>query len=272
MRFLVIALYMAAIVFVGAAAIMETGVGINSPALCNAGSYMCVALYCLNKVLMYMFLIERAHSIRAPYTRRLKDWVWLTWMLVLGVGFPLLVGLAFFSPLKGLSPADQKCRIGLPRKVSITLVIFDTWINFSLTAVFIWLLRPLLAFHQTNDPNASSYFRHWFRKTFNTVGVWIPFKFPQSSGPYHQPVNQSLVRAVEWLVWKTLAGTVLIVIPTIANLSLLTVMGGREQAWLCFTICTADGASQLFLNIFRVVHTDNARSHLGCLCHPLAHC
>jgi len=108
-------------------------------------------------------------------------------------------------------------------------------------AIFIWLLRPLLAFHRTSNPDSTSYFRHRITKSLNKFRAYIPFRLPQSDGPYLQAVNQTLVRAVEWLVWKTLIGTVLIVIPTIANLALMASVGGREQAWLCFTICTVDG-------------------------------
>jgi hypothetical protein len=243
-RFLVITLYVTAIVFVASTAILQIGIGINEDIICNAGSYMCITFYILNKALMYMFMIERAHSIRAPYTRRLKDYVWCFWMLFSGVGFAVIVVLAFIYPHKGTTP-DHTCRLGLPKGVSIALVLYDTGINFSLTAVFIWLIRPLLAFHRTSDPNSKSCFRDRLTKSFNTACGWIPtIRLPNSGGPYHQTVNQSLVNAVEWLVWKTLAGTVLIVMPTIANLVTLTAMGGKELAWVCFTVCTADSKFQ----------------------------
>jgi hypothetical protein len=274
MRFLVIALYITSMIFVAVAAILETGLGINEPSVCHAGSYVCIAFYILNKALMYMFMIERAHSIRAPYTSRLKDYVWCFWMLFAGIGFAVLVTLAFVYPHSqhyhhtGDAGMDNECEIGLPRGISIALVLYDTGINFSLTAVFIWLIRPLLAFQRTRDPDAKSYFRDRLSKSLNTVCTWIPIKLPNTGGPYHQAVSQSLVGAVEWLVWKTLAGTVLIVIPTIANLVTLTAIGGQERGWVCFTVCTADSKDDIFPSLSQ---TDHVFSHLVRLCHPLAH-
>ncbi|KAF2434903.1 hypothetical protein EJ08DRAFT_569705, partial [Tothia fuscella] len=240
MRCLVIAMYITGLNFVAAGAIIETGMGMNSPILCRAGTYICLSFYLISKVLMYMFIVERAHSIRAPYTRRFHDWVWCGWMGVLVVGFTSLSVLAFMQPVAALGDDDGKCRIGLPRTASIVLVMFDIFINFSLTGVFLWLLRPLLAFHQTSDPERRSYFRHRLLKYLESACCWTPFKFSRSNGPYRPALNTSLVKAVEVLVWKTFVGTVLIVIPTIVNLSLLYRMGGREQGWMCFTICTID--------------------------------
>lgn len=39
------------------------------------------------KILMYLFLVERAHAIRAPRARRLHDWVWMSGILVIAIGF-----------------------------------------------------------------------------------------------------------------------------------------------------------------------------------------
>lgn len=42
---------------------------------------------------------------------------------------------------------DGRCRIGLPPRVSFPLLCFDVVVNFLLTGVFFWLLRPVLDFH-----------------------------------------------------------------------------------------------------------------------------
>jgi hypothetical protein len=243
MRFLTMALYIMALNFVVAGAVVETGMSMSTPTLCRDGTLICLSFYLVSKALMYMFIIERAHSIRAPYTRRLKDWVWCGWMFVLAAGFVGLGAASFLQPVAQLGYNDGVCRIGLPREASIILVMFDIFINFSLTAVFLWLLRPLLAFHQTGDPERRGYFRFRVFKYLGEAGSWIPsacswisFRFPHLEGPYRPALNTNLVKAVEILVWKTLIGTVLIVIPTIVNLSLLYHMAGKEQGWLCFTM------------------------------------
>jgi hypothetical protein len=242
MRFLVVVLYVSALNFVASAAIVETGMGMNSPSICRAGTLFCLSFYLLSKILMYMFIVERAHSIRAPYIGRLKDWVWVFWMSILGGGFVTLAVLSFLKPIAEVSRGDGKCRIGIPKSSSMTLVLFDIIINFSLTGVFLWLLRPLLAFHQTSNPDSRSYFRHRIMKALQKACSWFPIRLSQSE-PYRPALNTHLVKTVEWLVWKTLIATILTVIPTIVNLSLLYHMGGREQGWLCFMICTVDGES-----------------------------
>jgi hypothetical protein len=266
MRILVIALYATAMMFVASAAIMQNGIGINQPIVCHVGSYICLAFYVLNKALMYMFMIERAHSIRAPYTRRLKDLVWCFWMLFSGVGFAVLVIIAFLYP--HTRESQGTCEMGLPEGVSVALLLYDVLINFSLTAVFIWLIRPLLAFHRSNDPDSKSYFRDQLRITFSKTFAWIPIRLPDSGGPYRQAVNQSIVGQIERLVWKTIAGTLLIVMPTIANLVSLTAMGGREHAWVCFTVCTAD-SKHAWIHLFS--QTNNVSSRLVHLRYSLAH-
>ncbi|TID19455.1 Helicase [Venturia nashicola] len=237
MRFLVIALYILAMGFVASASIFQS-IGVHQPAICFVGSYVCLAFYVASKALMYMFLVERAHSIRAPYTSRLHDKVWCFWQLMTGVGFIVLVLSAFMYPHTKLVAGN--CEMGLPMIISISLLVFDTLINFTLTAVFIWLIRPLLAFRRTSNPDSQSYFRDKFKTSFSALCARIPVTLGRKSGPYHQEVTRSDVSKIERLVWKTIGGTILIVLPTIANLVSLTVVGGREHAWICYTVCTAD--------------------------------
>lgn len=53
--------------------------------------------------------------------------------------------------------------------------------------------------------------------------------------------NQRVVLKLEKLLWKTFAGSVLVIISTVANVSTLTALGGRELGWVCLTTCTFDG-------------------------------
>lgn len=237
MRFLVVLLYITAMLFVVSASIFQS-IGTNQPNVCFAGSYVCLAFYVANKALMYMFLVERAHAIRAPYTSRLKDKVWCFWQLMTGFGFVVIVLSAFMYPHTKL--VLNRCKMGLPMAVSISLLVFDTLINFTLTAVFIWLIRPLLAFHRSSNPDSKSYFRDKLKTSFGALCARIPITLGSTSGPYHQEATQSRVSQVEQLVWKTIIGTILVVLPTIANLVSLNAVGGREHAWICYTVCTAD--------------------------------
>lgn len=89
-RFNVVVLYLLAIAFVISAAIVVSGLGLSSLHLCYAAVILCLCYYVGSKVAMYIFLIERAHSIRAPYLRRHRDWLWLATMFSILIGFSVL--------------------------------------------------------------------------------------------------------------------------------------------------------------------------------------
>lgn len=77
----------------------------------------------------------------------------------------------------------------------------------------------------------------------------MPFSLPEIPA-YRQTLTREIVKARENLVRKTLIGSILVVFPTIANLSLLYVVGGKEMGWLCLTLCTSDGTSLLYYTLF----------------------
>ena len=49
------------------------------------------------------------------------------------------------------------------------------------------------------------------------------------------------VNRLKRLVYRSLVGCGLVLVPTIVNMGLLYRWKGKEQGWLCFTICTVDG-------------------------------
>jgi hypothetical protein len=188
---------------------------------------------------MYIFLTERAHALRAPFIRRVRDWIWVLSISCIALGFGSISIFAFIYPVVDISKHDGRCRIGLSTKVTIPLLIFDIIITIGLTAVFIHLLRPVLrASHDTSnrDHEPSKLTRYLMR-------LW---KTKENSQPVVQgtgPMNGALIKAVEQLVWKSVIGAALVLLPTIVNLGLLWHLQGREQGWLCFTICILDGES-----------------------------
>lgn len=50
-----------------------------------------------------------------------------------------------------------------------------------------------------------------------------------------------MVEKLDKLLLKTLLGSVLVMIPTVANLGAITVLNGRELDWVCLATCTFDG-------------------------------
>lgn len=84
--------------------VQETGLGLSYPRVCQTAIIICLVFYVGSKVIMYMprqrtldciqadmyrylFLVERAHAIRAPKLSRFKDWLWIASNLFIAVGF-----------------------------------------------------------------------------------------------------------------------------------------------------------------------------------------
>lgn len=186
---------------------------------------------------MYMFLIERAHALRAPYCRRLADWIWLVSMIAILLGFGGIAVVSFIFPIAEVSRRDGICRIGLPLKVTIPLLAFDFTIIIGMTAMFIYLLRPLLRFNG-GQANVRSY---WLKSMRSAIPILT--RCTSHSAGHRECSNAKATKnleIIEQLAWKSLIGALLVLVPTIGNLSLLLHMQGRELGWLCFTICTLD--------------------------------
>jgi len=122
----------------------------------------------------------------------------------------------------------------------MVLLSYDTFVNLFLTGVFIYLLRPLLRF---GTPSSSPYWGSHARTLVRRlVGVSLHSAHEMENGYI---LNTGRLQAVEKLVWKSLIGAFVVLLPTIANLAILFVMGGRELGWLCLTVCTLDGVFRL---------------------------
>lgn len=189
----------------------------------------------------YIFLLERARVVRAPFVPRLKDCVWLLGMFIICGGFGTIAIIGYMSPIVELSELDGRCRIGLPPRVSFPLLCFDVVVNFLLTGVFFWLLRPVLDFHGLLKMST------WFGEKFAS-------KVKHSIRKREAEVETSLEGAslksamnknIKTLLWKCLLGSTLVMLPTVANMTQFYIMNSRELGWVCLTICTLDGKSPI---------------------------
>jgi len=155
-------------------------------------------------------------------------------MFVIALGFGSIAICGFLWPIADMSPKDGRCRIGLPFKVSIPLLTFDVIINTALTAVFIYLMKPLLRFRGAGGINNSG--------SRITKGIRRMLTNPEHAhGGGMYPMNESFHKSIEALLRRSLIGSVLVMLPTVGNLAVLFSLKGRELGWLCLTICTVDG-------------------------------
>lgn len=189
----------------------------------------------------YVFLVERAHAIRAPYMRRRSDFIWLVGIFFIAAGFGSIAICGFIWPISDMSKVDGRCRIGLPLKVTIPLLTFDVIINTALTGIFIYLLRPLLRWTLRprtilNEPERP----RTGKRIRNMLGGSNAPSTSATITDFYR-INHTLHKSIEVLLWKTLIGCVLVMLPTVGNLAALYIMKGRELGWLCLTICSCDG-------------------------------
>jgi hypothetical protein len=184
----------------------------------------------------YIFLLERARVVRAPFMSRYRDYLWLFGMLILLGGFGSIAIVGYLSPVVELSRLDGRCRIGLPNKVSFPLLCFDVAVNFLLTGVFFWLLRPVLDFHGLLSVS------NWFggrlssRVKQSVKKRELSLQRETDGGSLKSAMNKN----IRTLLWKCLIGSTLVMLPTVGNMAQFYVMNSRELGWVCLTICTLD--------------------------------
>ena len=154
-------------------------------------------------------------------------------MLLLIIGFGAVSVTAFMWPNVVVSPLDGKCRIGQPLKVTIPLLTYDIVVNVSLTALFVHFLYPFLA------PKGN---RISLGQSLPSLKFFSQRKLPKCSS------NQDRVTGrLRRLVVRTVVGGVVVMIPTVANLTGVLITRGREQGWMCLTLCSLDGKSRCLL-------------------------
>lgn len=254
-RILVFLLYAFAIAFVATAAILQSGMDLSTIASCRAAVYICLVFYVGTKVLVQLFLVERAHAVRYRLKRRRQDWLWLISVAIIVLGFGSIAGVAFAYPITEIAE-DRKCRIGVPTKVTIPLIVYDILINAALTGVFVVLLRPLLRFQEQQKSPEIYLADDHDKPQIKTQGPQLHTHLPSTESEIELTAStshstprtdsQPSVNHLKVLVYKSLTGAVAITIPTVVNLGLLFRWKGQEQGWLCFTLCTLDGKSTSF--------------------------
>ena len=223
LRVLILNIYAFGMCFVFSATVLLSATETSTTISCHAAIILCLVFYVGGKILMYFFLVERAHHIRGIH--RARDWLYLLGVSVLIFGFGPIAGIAFAHPITEISRIDNKCRIGLPLGVTIALLTYDITINIGISGVFIFLMRK----HLKRSPT-----------TRGIIYRALPIPFLKS-----RTRLTSQTQLLQLFVVKSFIGTVAIIIPTVANLVILLRLHGKEQSWLCFSLCTLD--SKLFI-------------------------
>lgn len=198
---LVVAVYVDSFLFVFVTALLKYGLGVNSAyAVCDAAILLCLVGYVSTKVLIYLFLVEKAFIIRGGMKTRLRSKMWVFNAMGMLALYSIVIILNFVFRIAHLD-TNGMCVIGMERPALLPLIIFDLIVNVYLTTLF---LIPLSSLHS--------------------------FRNVQLSQPSLE---------LRKIALRTFIGSLCTLTSSIVNLSVLTALNG-EPGWVCLLCCNCD--------------------------------
>lgn len=205
--------------YVVAVDVLQHGTNLLDSSSCTASIYVCIALYCVSKAAIYMFLTERAHIVRGG-TRRQDKLYWFNLVLILGIVVFFCLNLTRHLAIS----TPDSCIISIGRNVDIAFIAYDFLINVFLTIQF---LVPLMQ----SSSLQGSLRRRISRITGTNVAALCNALNLQPSATEQQLYT---------LAKRTFIGVICCTLVTLANMILVAIMYGKEEAWICLTVCSGD--------------------------------
>ncbi|EUC39799.1 hypothetical protein COCMIDRAFT_110541 [Bipolaris oryzae ATCC 44560] len=205
--------------------LLGCGQGLYTYDLCLATTWVCLILYAMTKSVIYIFLVERIHVVRAPYVTRSRDWVYIGSMLFMMTASAGIVINAWLHPYTVMDPKSGRCHTGIQRKVTVPFLIIDIVMDIALTVVFFYLLQPVL------KQNGNWSFSTICGSSKTRAGI------VEIEGSRDTPVQ----RSIRSLLQKSIIGALAI---TLVTLVLFIIqyfcVEGKGVALVCSTICLVD--------------------------------
>ncbi|KAF2177940.1 hypothetical protein K469DRAFT_643676 [Zopfia rhizophila CBS 207.26] len=150
---LILTIYIDSTLFVFFTAIISRGLGINdSPGICEGAILLCLICYMTTKVLIYFFLVEKAHIIRGSRIPRMKDKLYLFNFFGMIANYVVVIVLNFIFRIAYINNKGI-CIIGMQKIAMLPLITFDVVVNVYLTILFLVPLRRLYSYQ--NKTNTS---------------------------------------------------------------------------------------------------------------------
>jgi len=150
-HWLIIFIYGDSFLFVLFTGVLSHGLGVNtSPQICEGAILLCLICYVSTKVMIYYFLVEKAHVVRATRGSRMQDKQYLVNIFAMICPYLVVVVLNFVFRFSYIDSNGQ-CIIGMEKKAMIPLIGFDVLVNVYLTMLFLIPLRRMYSYkHNTN--------------------------------------------------------------------------------------------------------------------------
>ncbi|ATY64000.1 hypothetical protein A9K55_004050 [Cordyceps militaris] len=160
----VFAIYVDSYCFVFATAMLQHAFGVNRNLdVCRGAILLCLACYVTTKFI-YLFLVEKAHVIRASTKLRLQSKLYIFNSFgMLGV-YTVVVILNFIFRIARME--DGQCIIGMQSISMIPLISFDAVVNVYLTILFLIPLKNLYSFKNMPETHVNARLRTVAFRTF----------------------------------------------------------------------------------------------------------
>ncbi|KAG0365028.1 hypothetical protein BGZ54_006937 [Gamsiella multidivaricata] len=158
-RGLVISLYIVSWGFTTIAAIL-TSTNVGNITSCTISIFVCLSLYAMSKIIIYLFLIEKVHVVSSVATLRKDTLLYRTNILLL-TPYSVILILMILNRVAVINE-EEYCYIGLKPTASITLILYDIFISSWLTILFI---RPLMSSNSTLQGPSKGKLRQVARRT-----------------------------------------------------------------------------------------------------------
>ncbi|CZR50784.1 uncharacterized protein PAC_00658 [Phialocephala subalpina] len=149
-----------------------------------------MVFYLGQKACLYLFLVERTFSVNKNLRPRMKDWIYLSGLVLVIVVFSALGSTTFVCNIADYDEENRICHIGLTRPIVIAMLLWDKSIYIFLTAVFLKCCRPYMVkgYRSTSSRSLSEAHARrreeaWFFLTICTLdgGVYHPLAHKFSS-------------------------------------------------------------------------------------------
>lgn len=183
--------------------------------------------------LRYLFLLERVYIVRAPFVDRQRDPIYVIGSLLTIGGFLGIMGWQFVNPMAVLSVDDGQCRIGIESGAAVAIIVLDTVINFTLTGIFVWQLRPTLATVLPELHSAPGTPR-------------LRTEFPgKISKPWMKSTNQFIRNSSQndfrVMLIRNVVGSGFMLVVTLCNNGLFLNWAFAKMGHACLLMCLTDG-------------------------------
>lgn len=147
---LIIIIYIDSFLFVFVTALFKD-IGLNdNPTICDGAILLCLICYMTTKIVIYLFLVEKAYIVRGSHQSRLKDKLFLFNCFFMMLPYTIVVILNFVWRISYINNGGT-CIIGMEKRAMLPLIIFDVAVNVYLTALFLVPLRQLYSYKSNSN-------------------------------------------------------------------------------------------------------------------------